>query len=84
MIDNRKPRREDWNKLVTVQLTVAEAWHLRSASDSQARRRRRDLERNHFVPEPGRANANEVQAELLESSSKKLMKAIFPNDQSAR
>lgn len=71
-MNHQKVCRRDWDKLITVQLTVAEAWHLRSAALSQARKRRHELLKSDFVPAPGKQNANQVQAELLESGSKKL------------
>ena len=78
MTENRHPGPKDWNRKITLELSVAEAWHLRSAALSQARKRRRELAKGDYVPPPGKLNANEIQANLLESSAAKLMEKIIP------
>ena len=81
--DRNTPQGDDWNRLISVQLTVAEAWHLRSAGRSMARRRRNEAERSDFVPEPGKQHAGLRQADVLESGAQKLFDACFKEKASA-
>lgn len=68
--------RTAWDKLITVELTVAEAHYARGACRHASRKLKRQADRSGFVPEAGKRNSGLVKSEALSAAATKLARGV--------
>lgn len=65
-----------WDKVVSVELTVAEAHQARAACRRQSRKYQRFIDSSSFVPEPGKRDSNALRVEVLNAATVKFAAVV--------